>query len=384
MVKPEKLPKIQTFSNMPNNSLISNREREVLAILRADPLIAQQALADRLGISRAAAAGHIMHLVHKGLVLGRGYVLAAERFVVAVGAANMDIAGSSPHTLAPGDSTPGRIRCAPGGVARNVAENLARLGRDVRLVSAVGDDLYGTTLLAHTRRAGVDVQACQVLAGQATSTYLALHGPDGDMVLALNDMDILAQLTPERLAASAGWLRHAGAVVLDCNLPEPTLDWIVAQSGDTPLFAEPVSAFKCVRLRPWLARIHTLKANRLEAQALTGLAVDDDAGVVEAARWLHAQGVQQIVLSLGARGLFWSASEGDSGWQPALPPAQVVSTTGAGDAVMAGLLHGFLGGATLRDAAVFAAGCAALTLGTTQANHSNLSEAAVRQLLQAL
>jgi pseudouridine kinase len=368
---------------MTNNSLVSAREQEILAILRADPLIAQQALADRLGISRAAVAGHIMHLVQKGLIVGRGYVLAAERFVVAIGAANMDIAVSASHALVPGDSTPGHIRCAPGGVARNVAENLARLGRDVRLLTAVGDDLYGTSLLEHTRRAGVDVQGCQVLAGQATSTYLALHGPDGDMVLALNDMDILAQLTPERLSGHAGWLRNAGAVLLDCNLPEATLDWVVAQAGDTELFAEPVSAFKCVRLRPWLARIHTLKANRLEAQALTGLAVDDDAGVLQAARWLHARGVRQVVLSLGARGLYWSAATGDSGWQSALPPAQVVSTTGAGDAVMAALLHGFLDGAALRDTAAFAAACATLTLGTQAANHPNLSDLAVRQLLQA-
>ena len=51
----------------------------------------------------------------------------------------------------------------------------------------------------------------------------------------------------------------------------------------TPVFAEPVSAFKCRRLLPWLGQVHTLKANRLEAQALTGLPVADDAGLVRAA-----------------------------------------------------------------------------------------------------
>lgn len=356
------------------------REQQILDILRADPLITQQALATRLGISRAAAAGHIMHLVQKGLIVGRGYVLAADRFVLALGAANMDITGSSTHRLASGDSTPGRIRCAPGGVARNVAENLARLGHDVRLLSAVGDDLYASALLEQTRRAGVDVQGCQVLAGLATATYLSLHGPDGDMALALNDMAILEQLTPERLAAHAGLLRHAGAALVDCNLPEQSLAWVVAQAGTTPLFAEPVSAFKCRRLLPWLERIHTIKANRLEAQALTGAAVDSDDAVIAAARWLHRQGLRQVVLSLGERGAYWSEHTGASGWQRA-PPVPVVNTTGAGDALMAGLIHGFLDGAALSEAIVFATGCAALTLTAPQANHPNLSVAAVRQLL---
>lgn len=308
-------------------------------------------------------------------------VMASDRFVVAVGAANMDITGSALHPLASGDSTAGRIRCAAGGVARNVAENLARLGRDVRLVSAVGDDLYGSALLEHTRRAGVDMQACQVLAGLATSTYLSVHGPDGDMALALNDMAILEQLTPERLAAHAGLLRHAGAVLVDCNLPDAALGWVVAQAGDTPLFAEPVSAFKCRRLLPWLERIHTIKANRLEAQALTGLAVDSDAGVVEAANWLHRHGLRQVVLSLGARGSYWSGHTGASGFQPALP-LPVLNTTGAGDALMAGLVCCFLDGAALAEAIAFATGCAALTLTTPQANHPNLSVAAVQHVLQ--
>lgn len=362
---------------------MTGREQQILGILRAEPLITQQALATRLGISRAAAAGHIMHLMQKGAIVGRGYVLAADRFVVALGAANMDITGSALHPLAVGDSTPGRIRSAAGGVARNVAENLARLGRDVRLLSAVGDDLYGRALLEHTRRAGVDVQGCQVLAGQATSTYLSVHGPDGDMAVALNDMGILAQLTPERLAAHAGLMRHAGAVLVDCNLSEEALAWTVAHAGDAPLFAEPVSAFKCRRLLPWLERIHTIKANRLEAQALTGLAIDDDGGVVEAARWLHRRGLRQVVLSLGARGAYWSEHDGTSGWQLA-PPATVVNTTGAGDALMAGLVSCFLDAAPLAEAVVFAAGCAALALTAPHANHPNLSEATVRRLLPAV
>ena len=303
--------------------------------------------------------------------------------VLAIGAANMDIAGTTLHRLTAGDSIPGRIRHTPGGVARNVAENLARLGHRVRLLCAVGDDLFGQSVLAQTRSAGVDVDGCWVVKGGATSTYLSLHGPDGDMAVAVNDMGILDQVTPERLQACEGLLRQAGVLVLDGNLPEPALAWLFKLGAPAPVFVDPVSAFKCRRFLPWLGRVHTLKANRLEAGALCGRPVDSDAAVVEAAQWLHAHGVQQVVLSLGQRGAYWSQHLGARGWQAAFPvPVANANATGAGDALLAGLVHGYLQASPLAEAAGFGAACAALTLTAPGANHPGLAVEAVRQMLQ--
>jgi len=360
---------------------VTEREQQILAILRDEPLIAQQALADRLGISRPAVAGHIMNLTQKGHILGKGYVLARQQFVLVLGGANMDISGATERVLVAGDSNPGHIRCAPGGVARNVADNLARLGNDTRLITAVGDDLYGRSLLESTQKAGVDVQGCWVLAGESTSTYLSLHGPDGDMAVAVNDMRILERITPERLAANTDRVRHAAAMVVDCNLMPDALAWLFAQRQTTPVFVDCVSAFKCQRILPWLGQVHTLKVNRLEAQALCGSPVDTDESIEQAARWLHARGVQQVIVSLGERGVYWSDKDAGEGWQHALV-AEVVSVTGAGDALMAGVVHGFLNHQTLPDAIPFAMGCAALTVTSALANHPSLSVVSVEQLLR--
>ena len=119
---------------------------------------------------------------------------------LAAGTANMDITGSTTYAPTPGDSCPGQVHCAAGGVARNVAENLARLGLDVRLLSALGDDLYGRSLLEHTRNAGVDMRWCRVWPGLPTSTYMSLHGADGDSVAAVSDMTILEHITPDHLS----------------------------------------------------------------------------------------------------------------------------------------------------------------------------------------
>ena len=307
---------------------------------------------------------------------------APTRQVVAIGAANMDIAGATHNTLLAGDSSPGRIRCAPGGVARNVAENLARLGCAVQLLCAVGDDLFGRSVLAATRSAGVAVDHCWVLGDQGTSTYLSLHGPDGEMHAAVNDMAILDAVTPQRLAQHADLVCASQALVLDCNLPSATLDWLFANAPGATVFVDPVSVAKAVRLRPWLHRVHTLKANRHEAQLLSDQLVDDDAAVVDAGAWFHAQGVQQLVLSLGDRGLYWSHRGGPSGWQAALP-VEVESATGAGDALLAGLVQQHLAGEPLARAARFAAGCAALTLAVPGANNPRLSPESVEQLMAA-
>jgi pseudouridine kinase len=143
-----------------------------------------------------------------------------------------------------------------------------------------------------------------------------------------------------------------------------------------------VSAFKCPRIAPWLDQVHTLKVNRQEAQALCGLTVQSDAEIARAAQWLHSQGVQHLVLSLGARGVYWSDQHGAHGWQSTVPSA-VVNVTGGGDALMAGLAHGFVSHQSLEETTPFALACAALTLSSEQANHPSLSVVSVLQLLRS-
>ena len=133
---------------------MATREQQVLALIRQDPMLPQQAIADRLHISRSAVAGHIMKLTNKGLIKGRGYVLSNTPFVAVIGGANIDIHGKSNDTLQERDSNPGQVHTSAGGVARNIAENLARLGVDCRLITAVGKDHHGQMLLRLARDAG--------------------------------------------------------------------------------------------------------------------------------------------------------------------------------------------------------------------------------------
>jgi len=317
-------------------------------------------------------------------------------FVLALGGANLDIVATAPGFQA-AESNPGRIRCAPGGVARNVAENLARLGHAVGLVTLFGDDAFGAALRAATAAAGVDLALAPVVAGAAGCSYLALHGAGGDLATAVNDMALMERLDPGWLARQAApgsplaaALDRAAAWVLDCNLRADTLAWLLGRGprGRHGLrCVDAVSAHKAPRVAPLLAQIDLLKLNGFEAEALLGAPVRDEAGAVAAARALAGRGVAQVVLSLGARGAAW-AQPGDaahSGFVPApgVPADAVRNTSGAGDALLAGLVHGRLAGWPLEAALRFGQGCAALTLQVDAANHPGLSVAAVQAVPSA-
>lgn len=303
----------------------------------------------------------------------------APSYVLAVGGANMDIIGSAHKQWVMGDSNPGHIRSAPGGVARNVAENLARLGHTTHLISAVGDDAFGRSLLEATHAAGVHTDACAVLAQHNTSTYLSLHGYQGDLTVAVNDMDIVNSITPDILSAHMPLVSQARAIVADCNLNADALSWLITQTR-SKVFVDAVSTAKCQRIRPYLQGMYLLKVNQLEAQALSGLPCSSDIDVQATAQWLHAQGVQQVLISLGARGMFYSDATAGHGWQNAMP-SDVVNVNGAGDALLAGWMHAMLHDMLLAKAARFAQACAALTVGCAAANHPGLSIAAATQLL---
>lgn len=292
-----------------------------------------------------------------------------------IGGSNMDLSGRPEAPLVPGESNIGTIHASPGGVARNIAEALARLGHQVSLVSAFGDDAMAAALRRETQDAGVDVSASLTVAGRSTSTYLTLLDHSGELLAAINDMGLLEALTPQALQQRQTQLLACDAWVLDANLSPQSLACLFELAPNRfPIFAEPVSASKAGRLRPYLNRISLLKPNRAEAAALTGLA--SDAAPDDLAFALHDLGLCRLVLSLGSDGLYASTR----GAPPATLAASSVavrSVTGAGDTLMAGLIDAWLSNKSQSDALAWAKAAALLSLQTYRAISPRLSQAAV-------
>ena len=357
------------------------REQEVLSLIRSDPSISQSAIADALGISRSAVAGHIMNLTAKGVIRGRGYVIASEPFVVVVGGANMDICATPAGKLRMQDSNPGTVDTSPGGVARNIAENLARLGVDSRLIAAVGADHHGDLLLKQGRAAGIDMSAVTRFEGATTSTYVSMLDETGDMHVAVNDMSIVDRLHPDRLRTHEKMLRQASLVVIDTNLPEASLRYLGDLPGDRPMFVDTVSAAKAPRIRPMLDAVHTIKAGNIEAEAICGMRCRTERQLAKAAHWFHEQGTENVIISLGDKGVYYSDGE-LGGLEPVPEPApDIVNANGAGDAMFAGLIYGWLEQWPLTQTIRFAMSAAGITMSHRSTINPDISRTLVQQRL---
>ena len=354
---------------------MTQRERQILQWIEQDPMISQEALAEKAGITRSSVAVHISNLIKKGYISGKGYVLRSGTYAAVVGGVNMDIGGQSDGPLVPGDSNPGRVRISLGGVGRNIAHNMALLGLDVRFLTAFGDDLYAQRIAASCGELGIDISQALRVPGGSTSTYLYLNGPDGDMALAVSDMDICRKMTPQFLASRLTLLKGAQLIVADANLPAESLRFL-ADHGAAPLFVDPVSTVKAEKLRPILGKIHTLKPNRMEAELLSGVAITNEESLRQAAQVLLDTGLRRVFISLGSRGLF-AADHRESLLLPCRPAAPV-NATGAGDAFMAGLAWAYLEGTDLRGTALAGASAGAIAIEGSETINPALSPEVLR------
>jgi pseudouridine kinase len=296
--------------------------------------------------------------------------------VVVVGAANTDIVGVSAAGLVARDSNPGHVRTSAGGVGRNIAENLARLGVRTHLITVFGSDLASSELAAACRLAGVDVGASLVAEELPGARYLAIIDADRDLAVAVNDMRALELLTPEALEVDARMdlLAAATLVVADANLPEATLVWLGTHVS-APLVIDAVSAAKAPRIAAVLPHLAAVKASALEAGALLGRTIEGLADARSAAEELVARGPGAAFVSCGPVGAAWADGSG-SGTLPA-PGVTIASTNGAGDGFAAGVILGLLAGAHAETAARLGSAVASIALEDEETVSSRVSLEAV-------
>lgn len=365
---------------------LTDREREILALLRGNPLLSAEAIADRIGSTRAAVNVHLSNLGKKGAIRGRGYVLADDPTVVVVGGANMDIKARSAAPARAATSNPGTASMAAGGVGRNIAENLARLGTRTHLIAAIGRDALGDTLMRETGDAGVHLDYLS-RTETATGTYTAVLDHDGEMLIAVSDMAATDELGVADVDRARDVIAHADLLVLDSNLASETLQHARNLGLAVRTVLEPVSVAKGARaaaLPGMFDPEHPLfmvTPNRDELAAMTSLPTATDRQVRAAADALHERGVEYVWVRLGAVGSMVSGPSGASTVDAVI--GEVVDVTGAGDSLLAGFCHALLGGADVLDAARFGHATAALTVASPQTVRTDLTERLVAALLTA-
>ena len=357
---------------------MTQRERQILRWIEENPFVSQQELAEKAGITRSSAAVHISNLMKKGYITGKGYIVSPASYVVVVGGVNMDIGGISHAQLVSADSNPGRVRISLGGVGRNIAHNMALMGLDVRMVTVLGGDFYAQKIVSTCGEMGIDISRSLRVADAITSTYLFISGPDGDMKLAISDMDIYSHLTPAFLASKLSLFNNAKLLVVDTNIPAESIAWLV-EHVEVPVFADPVSTAKAEKLRPVLGKLHTIKPNRIEAELLSGVPITDERSLRRAANVLLKTGLRQVFISLGAGGVF--AANQDRGLHLPSIPGSMVNATGCGDAFMAALAWAYMEGMDLEQSAYAGLAASSIALEGSETINPEMSVDAIKSRL---
>ena len=288
---------------------------------------------------------------------------AISGHILVIGAASVDVKGRAAKRLHLGTSVPGDITLTFGGVARNVAENLARLGQPTILLSAVGDDAFGTQILKRTSEAGVDVSKVIVHPGQHSAVYLIILDERGSRTFAVDEMaPVMRLVTPEYILSHRALFKDAAMVLLDANLSPRALSAAIqtAKRYGVPVSVDPTSTTLAPRLKKHLPDLTLLRPNLTEAAVLCGHAIEGRAAATEAVQELVARGVGTAIITLGEEGLCYATSR-QSGYIPAIH-CEVVDSTGAGDALTAAVAYGLVHGFAIDEAMRLGVSAATLTL----------------------
>lgn len=301
-----------------------------------------------------------------------------QPYAVVIGGANVDICGASDAPVIAGDSNPGKVSISVGGVGRNIADNLARLGGTCYLLSAIGCDSFGQMIRTQTEAAGVNMASVLESGDYPTPCYLSVLDECGDLSVAINDMSAVSNISPDYLEQHASLIDGANLVIIDANLPVETLRFISERFGYHYIIADGVSASKVGKFAGIISAINVLKVNLAEGRVLCDM---PDGTPERVALALFERGSENIFITLGADGVYFKAQDQQGLEKPVKNVKQVQNVTGAGDAFVAGLAYGYLDGWPIHKTVSFANAAAYFATQSAETINKHMSHAAVMRIM---
>ncbi len=341
---------------------MNDKEKLLIQSIQKDPFISQNELADRTNLSRSAVAGYISSLIKEGKILGRAYILPEKKGIVCIGGANVDRKIQTTKEVILGTSNPAKTNHSAGGVARNVGETLGRLGQYVSLLSLIGDDHEGKWLLEKTD-AFVNTAPTRIVPNAKTGTYSAVLNAKGDLVVALADMNIYDLADQDFIEKRWGYVHGSDMVLLDTNYPKHILTYIIERCKEEkiPLSLVTVSAPKVVNIPERLVGVTWFLCNREEAEAMFSFKLENESDYFNAAERIIKLGAEKVVITRGDKGVIYLTKDGEAGVLIS-PKVEVKEVTGAGDALVSGIIYGHVEGLRTEDACKVGMACSFLSL----------------------
>ncbi|WP_075983444.1 carbohydrate kinase [Bacillus massilinigeriensis] len=353
---------------------MTEKEQALFDIVKTNPYISQQELADALGLSRPSVANMISGLMKKGYIIGRAYVLKESQQIICIGGANVDRKFYIKEKAQLGTSNPVKSTQSVGGVARNIAENLGRLGLDAVLLTTCGED-SDWKLIQESSSLYMNLDYVTPIHGMTTGSYSAVLDSRGDLVIALADMEVYDSISVDILLKNDALLSNAKCIVADLNCPKETLQFLChfSKTHDRPLIFIPVSSPKMVRLPDDLNGVTWLITNRDETETYFQREISNEEEWRKALEQWLSLGIENVVVTNGKEGAMIGNKQEGIIHVPSIETNQIVDVTGAGDAFCAAVIYKWLDGSDLLDIAKAGSVNASKTLKSTYTVRQDLS-----------
>ena len=290
-----------------------------------------------------------------------------DKYVVGIGAANVDIYCKSNIRIREHYDHPSIINTTVGGVTRNILENIARLGVNAKILTAIGDDIYGGLVKEKSKEAGIDVDDVLVVKGGHTGIFMQVQDNNNDMHLALCDMSISKNIDVKYLSSKKKVFKNAEAIILDPSLDNEVIEYILDTYNDIPVFVDPISDNYAKKIKPYLNKLYCIKPNKTELEVLASMKIKNDDDLNKAIKKVIAKGTKCLYVSLGSKGCLYADDNGNVIRRKFKAVNKMVNASGAGDAFFAATVHGFVNGLTIGDTIdkALAAGIVAIQSETT-------------------
>ena len=284
-----------------------------------------------------------------------------------IGSVFVDIKGYPTEKFLLGGRNAGYVEQVHGGVARNIAEDIARAGEPVSFVGLVDESSAGADVLAHLASVGVDKKYMRRTA-DGMGTWLAVFNEQNDVVAAISKRPDLTPICGILEAQGDEIFAASGGILLEFDLESETLDAVyrLAAKHGKPVYAAVSNMRIALENRAYLSQTACFVCNEQEAGILfpgvfQGMTPEEMPAALQKA--MLAEGIASMVVTMAERGAVYASAE-TCGRIPA-KPVRVADSTGAGDAFFAGVCVGLSRGASLRKACSIGSELAAQVISST-------------------
>ena len=264
-----------------------------------------------------------------------------EKYVIGIGAANVDIYGKSNIKIREHYDHPSDIQTGVGGVTRNILENISKLGINTKLLTAVGDDIYSDLIISKTKDANICTKHIKRVKGEHSGIFMQVQDSNNDMYLALCDMSVNKHINIDYIKSKDKVIKNAVLIILDPSIDNKVIKYIFDTYKDIPIFVDPISDNYALKIKPYLKYISCIKPNKTELESLSGIKIKNENDLIKAYKKVDKL-VEYLYVSLGKEGCLYKDSNGNIVKRKFNPIEKMVNASGAGDSLMGSLVYSYI------------------------------------------